>query len=137
MTMFQDWCTLNGIQAIPASPTTISSFVNSISPLGIEKVFEAVQEISRAHYTIGLPCPCSGPGLVTRAVNAISKIEPPRSWSKATSEQFMHLPWDVQSCILKREEQLDQTVRDKQNEVGDLRAKIRELENGNQVTVAA
>ncbi len=75
--------------------------------------------------------------LVTRAVNAISKIEPPRSWSKATSEQFMHLPWDVQSCILKREEQRDQTVRDKQNEVGDLRAKIRELENGNQVTVAA
>jgi hypothetical protein len=119
--MFQDWCTLNGMQAIPASPTTISRFINSIAPLGIEKVFEAVQEISRAHYTIGLPCPCSGPGLVTRAVNAVSKIEAPRSWPAELKAQFMHLPWDVQTQILKRETERDLAVRKAQNEAGEAR----------------
>jgi len=133
-TMFENWCALNGrLQPIPASPTTISSFVRSIAPLGIDKVFAAVQEISRAHYTIGLPCPCSGPGLVTSAINAVSKVTPPRSWSKPMQAQFMHLPWDVQSCIVKRETERDQEVRRSQNEANAAKQELKQLKKESEI----
>jgi hypothetical protein len=122
-TMFENWCAKQpgNVLPVPATPMVIARFVDSISPSGIEQVFEAVQEISRAHYTIGLPCPCSGPGLVTRAVNAVSKIVPPRSWSKAMQEQFLHLNWDIQSCIAKRETERELVVRKAQQEAGEAR----------------
>lgn len=126
--MFQKYCDLHGFSSRPAAPTTIARFINGIADLGIDKVWEAVQEISRAHYTVGLPDPTLGSGLVTSAVNAISKIEPPRSWSGPLKSRFLSLPYDIQREISRREIERDRAVRTAQNEAGALRNKLKELE---------
>src|ERR1700738_88056 len=95
-TMFENYCALHGVQAVPASPTTIARFINEIAEIGIDRVWEAVQEISSATYKIGLPDPTLGAGLVTSAINAISKIDPPRSWPREQWARFLSLPYDIQ-----------------------------------------
>jgi hypothetical protein len=127
-TMFENYCTLHGFQAVPASPTTISRFINGIAELGVERVWAEIQSISRKHYTIGLPDPTLGAGLVTSAINAISKIDPPRSWPREQSARFLSLPYDIQRQIIVRETERDKAVRKAQNEAADLRKQIKELE---------
>jgi hypothetical protein len=134
--MFTKWCMLNGMQAIPASPTTISRFINGIAELGISRVFEEVQSISRAHYTIGLPDPTLGSGLVTSAINAISNITPPRSWSGPLKVRFLSLPYDIQKQIAEREAEREKTVRKAFNERDEARKQLKELENGKQNVAA-
>jgi hypothetical protein len=120
MEMFERWAALNGITAHGASPTTIAKFVADIAPMGISKVWRAVQEISRAHYVIGLADPTLG-GAVAAAVNEISKIPPPRSWPKEEQMRFLTLPYDIQITIEKRERDRDNQVRAMQNEFAKLK----------------
>jgi hypothetical protein len=122
--MFARWCELHEMQAVPASPVTISRFINGIAELGIDRVWEAVQEISRAHWTQGYADPTCGPGPVTSAVNVVSGLQPPRSWPKETGQSFKALPYDMQKQILDRETERDRAVRKAQNEVASLKKEI-------------
>jgi hypothetical protein len=133
MEMFEKWAALNGIKAHGASPTIIARFVADIAPMGISKVWRAVQEISRAHYTIGLADPTLG-GPVAAAVNEISKIAPPRSWPKDDQVRFLTLPYDVQIIVEKRERDRDNQVRTMQNEFSKLK---KENEHARTETTAA
>jgi hypothetical protein len=120
MEMFAKWCSLRGEQAIPASPTIIARFVKDVAPMGIDRVWPAILEISRAHYVITLPDPTlSYP--VTTAINELSKIEPPRSWPAEEKTRFMTLPFDIQSVLLKRQNDFDREVKRLQNEFAKLR----------------
>ncbi len=104
MTTFENWCALHDVQPLPAAPADVAKFVTDCAPLGIEKLWPLIGEISRAHYLVGLADPTLG-GWVAHAVNEVSKIEPPRSWPDSDKALFLRLPWDVQTCILKREKQ--------------------------------
>ena len=81
---------------------------------------DAVQEVSRAHYTHGLPDPTLG-GPVAAAINDIAKIDPPRSWPAEEKLRFLTLPYDVQLIISKRERDRDNQVRKIQNELAQFR----------------
>jgi hypothetical protein len=120
MKMFEDWCLLNGEKAHHATPAVVARFVKDIAPMGISRVWHAVQEVSRTHYTIGLSDPTLG-GPVAAAVNEISKIAPPRSWPKEEQARFLTLPYDVQITIEKRERDRDNQVRTLQNEFAALK----------------
>jgi hypothetical protein len=110
MEMFQKWCSLRGESAIPASPTIIGRFIKDVSALGIDRVWPAVLEISRAHYIIALPDPTlSFP--VTTAINELSGIKPPRSWPDPAKQRFLTLPFDIQSILLKRQDDYDREVK--------------------------
>jgi hypothetical protein len=122
MEMFERWAALNGLKAHGASPTTIAKFVADIASMGISRVWRAVQEISRAHYVIGLADPTLG-GPVAAAVNEISKITPPRSWPKEEQIRFLTLPYDVQLIVEKRERDRDNQVRAMQNEFAAIKRK--------------
>jgi len=118
--MFKDWCSLRGEQAIPASPTIIARFIADVAPMGIDRVWPAVLEISRAHYVIGLPDSTqSFP--VASAINELSKLEPPRSWPAAEKLRFATLPYDIQKCIATRERDRDHQIRTMQNEFAKLK----------------
>jgi hypothetical protein len=120
MKMFEDWCSLNDQKAHLASPAVVALFVKDIAPMGISRVWRAVQEISRTFYVIGLADPTlSGP--VAAAVNEISKIPAPRSWPKEEQIRFLTLPYDVQLIIEKRERDRDKRVQQLQNEVAQIR----------------
>jgi hypothetical protein len=118
--MFEDWCDLKGEQSLPAIPLVVAKFVADIAPLGIEKVWEAVCEISRAHYLIGLSDPTRG-GHVAAAVNKISKIEPPQSWPEEHKADFLRLPYDLQVFLIDREKDQTRVVKQAMQEAADAR----------------
>jgi hypothetical protein len=133
MNTWKNWCALRGEQPIPASPTIIANFIKDIAPLGIDRVWPAVLEISRAHYTVGLPDPVSSYP-VTQAMNDLAKIPPPRSWPAEERLRFLTLPFDLQRIISKREADRDRQIRHMQNEFAQLK---KEAENADNKTTAA
>ena len=108
--MFENWCMLHNRQALPAAPSDVAAFVATIAPMGIEKVWPIVGEISRAHYLAGLADPTLG-GPVAATVNDIAKIDPPRSWPKEHKFRFAMLPYDLQVYMAAHEAQRDREVR--------------------------
>jgi hypothetical protein len=118
--MFEKWCALRGESPIPASPTIVARFIADVAPLGIDRVWPAVLEISRAHYTVGLP-DVTNSFPVAAAINALSKLEAPRSWPAAEKLRFSTLPYDIQKCIATREADRDHRIRTMQNEFATLK----------------
>jgi hypothetical protein len=120
MTSWEKWCALHGHQPVPASPTMIARFIAELSPLGVDRVWPAVLEISRAHYTIGLPDPVSS-APVTIEMNKLSGISPPRSWPREEQTRFATLPCDIQAWLSKRQDTDDRLIRKLQNELAQLK----------------
>lgn len=136
MEMFQKWCSLRGEQAIPASPTIIARFIKDVSALGIDRVWPAVLEISRAHYVITLPDPTlSFP--VTTAINELSQIKPPRSWPDPEKARFLTLPYDIQSVLLKRQNDFDHEVKRLHREFAKLKKESEHARTESTINAAA
>jgi hypothetical protein len=130
MNLFERWCVINSHQPFGASPAIVTKFVNDISPMGIAAVWDAVQEVSRMHYTHGLSSPCNG-GPVAAAINELAGIPAPRSWPRDEQNWFKSLPYDIQLIISKRERDRDNQVRKMQHEFAQLK---KENDNGIQVS---
>lgn len=118
--LFQNWCALNNVQPAPMAPHVVARFLADIAPLGIDKVWPAVQEISRLHYTVGLADPTLGHPVATK-VSEIAEIVPPRGWTKQFKERFKTLPYDVQLYILGRDRTQEAELRRAQQEAAELR----------------
>lgn len=129
MTTFANWCLLRGIPEVPAAPGDVAQFVADCAPLGIAKVWELVGEISQLHYTRGLADPTAG-GPVASAINSLSGLEPPRSFSKEEKLRFHSLPYDLQLAVNRRITQTETAMRRAQSEAGDLRNELKKVKNG-------
>lgn len=114
MTAFANWCMLKGIAPLPAPPAAVAAFIADCTLLGAECVWQSLQEVSRAHVDHGYADPTLG-GPAALAMNALSSIEPPRSWAKEERHLFYALPFDLQKYIVEREAQRDRAVRRAQN----------------------
>jgi hypothetical protein len=126
---FERWCAANKASPLPAAPKDVARFVQDNAALGITRLWDAVCEISRAHYLIGLADPTLG-GPVSAALNVIAKIDPPRSWPKEQKFRFQQLPYDLQVYVAGREAQRDAEVRRAHN------ALQKERTNGKQTAAA-
>ena len=115
MNEWRKWCEVNGRSPAPAAPSDIAAFIGDVAELGIEKVWAAVKDISRAHEQFGLADPTKARPVVW-AIGKISKIEAPRSWPDADKALFLELPLDVQRVVLRREAERDREVRRAHNE---------------------
>ena len=121
LSTFEKWCLPRHIQPLPAAPAHVAAFVRDSQPvIPFEKVWETVQEISRSHPENGLADPTAG-GPVAEAINAIAKIEPPRSWPKAEKARFFSLPYDLQLFVSKREAEREATLKRAIQEASDAR----------------
>jgi hypothetical protein len=123
--MFARWCELNGASWCPAAPADVAKFVTDCASVGIERLWPAVQEISKAHVSLGLADPTLG-GLAAAAIGDVAGICPPRSWPSESKQHFRSLPYDVQVYLARREEQRDRAVRRAQNEAAIARRKTSE-----------
>ena len=133
MTMFERWCILNGRHKPFGAPSTIvAQFVDDIASMGIEQVWEAVQEVARMHSAHGLPDPTQSKA-VASAVNDITKIDPPRSWPDEEKHRFLTLPYPTQAYLAKRQVADDALIRKLQNELAQLK---KENENADQAAAA-
>ena len=125
--MFANWCAIRGECPLPATPTAIGKFVDDIASLGIERVWDQVQTISREHYVRSLPDPCYGPGPVSEALIRCSGIKPPASWLPEPGAEFMKLPYPVQLELVRRDKDNVKEIRRAQRENGELRKELEKL----------
>ena len=111
---FVRWCALRGVTPCPAVPDAVARFVADCASLGIERLWPAVQEISKMHVSAGLADPTLG-GPVASAIAQISGIEPPRSWPDDRKRRFRLLPYDLQIFVAAHETRRDKALRRAQN----------------------
>jgi hypothetical protein len=118
--VFAKWCELNGVSFCPAAPAVVAKFVTDCASLGIDRLWPAVQDISKMHVALGLADPTLG-GVVAAAVNDIAGIEPPRSWPSDRKQRFKSLPYDLQVYVAAHETQREKALRRAQNEAAGAR----------------
>jgi hypothetical protein len=121
--MFVKWCELNGLSPCPAAPAHVARFVLDCAPLGIERLWPAIQDVSRLHVSVGLADPTLG-GLVAEAISDLASIDPPRSWPAGHKQRFKSLPYDLQVYVAGHETQREKTLRRAQNEAANARRKL-------------
>lgn len=121
--MFVKWCELNGLSPCPAASADVARFVADCASLGIERLWPAVQAISRLHASIGLADPTLG-GVVAAAINGVARISPPRSWPAVHQQRFKSLPYDLQVYVSAHESQRERALRRAQNEAALAKRKL-------------
>ncbi len=132
--MFARWCELNGVSWCPAAPATVARFVADCAPLGIERLWPAVQDISGAHVALGLADPTLG-GAVAAAVSDVAVIDPPRSWPDDRKQRFKSLPYDLQVYVAAHEARREKALRRAQNETASVRQKLAALQSPQRETL--
>ena len=125
--MFVKWCELNGVSACPATPASVARFVTDCAALGMNRLWPAVQDISRMHVSLGLADPTLG-GAAASATNAIADIPPPRSWPGPHKQRFAALPYDIQVHLASHEAQRERALRRAQNDAASARQKLAAFE---------
>lgn len=121
--MFAKWCELNGLSPCPAAPAHIARFVVDCAPLGIERLWPAIQDISKLHASVGLADPTLG-GAVAEAISRLAGIDPPRSWPAVHKRRFRSLPYDLQVHVAAHEAQRERALRRAQNEAASARQQL-------------
>lgn len=121
--MFTKWCELNGLSPCPAAPADVARFVSDCAALGIERLWPAVQDISKLHVSVGLADPTLG-GAAAAAIGDLGGIEPPRSWPADRKLRFKSLPYDLQAYVAAHELQRERVLRRAQNEAAAARQKL-------------
>ena len=121
--MFVKWCELNDLSPCPAAPADVARFVSDCASLSIERLWLAVQEISRLHVSIGLADPTLG-GVVAAAISEVAQISPPRSWPANHQHRFKSLPYDLQVYVSAHESQRERALRRAQNEAAIVKQRL-------------
>lgn len=124
--MFAKWCELNGATWCPAAPADVARFVADGAALGIERLWPAVQEVSKAHTSLGLADPTLG-GVAAAAISKVGGITPPRSWPDDHKQRFTSLPYDLQVYVAAHEVRREKALRRAQNEAATARQKLAAL----------
>jgi hypothetical protein len=125
--MFARWCELNGASFCPASPANVAKFVADCASLGIERLWPAVQDISRTHVALDLADPTLS-GVATTAISNVAAIGQPRSWPNDQKQRFKSLPYDLQVYVAEHEARREKTVRRAQNDAATARQKLAALQ---------
>jgi hypothetical protein len=125
--MFARWCELNGVCSFPAVPAAVAKFVTDCASLGIERLWPAVQEVSRVHVAHGLADPTLG-GAAAAAISDVAGIAPPRSWPDDRKQRFNSLPYDLQLYVAAHEAQREKALRRAQNGAAAARQKLAALQ---------
>jgi hypothetical protein len=125
--LFARWCELNGISFCPAAPADVARFVVDCASLGIERLWPALQEISRLHVSLGLADPTLG-GTAAIAISDVAGLAPPRSWPNDRKQRFKSLPYDLQAFVAAHETQREKALRRAQNDAAIAKQKLAALQ---------
>lgn len=121
--MFTKWCELNRVLVCPAAPADVARFIVDCAALGIERLWPAVQEISKMHAALGLADPTLG-GVAAAALDKIAGVVPPRAWPGEQKLRFKSLPYDLQLYVATHEAQREKAIRRAQNEAASARQQL-------------
>lgn len=123
--MFARWCELNAASFCPAPPATVARFVRDCATLGMERLWPAIQEVSKLHASLGLADPTLGDPVAT-AISSVANVLPPRSWPDDRKQRFNSLPYDLQVYVAGHEARREKALRRAQNETAAARRELAE-----------
>lgn len=129
---FVEWCRMRGVPAYPTQPRLLAQFIENNAKLGPDWAECVVNEIVAANLEVGLANPAATPAVIG-ALSALRAIDPPRSWPKDQWPHFAVLPLPTQRYLVERDTEVSKEVRRLQNQVADLKRKMREKEDGKAV----
>lgn len=131
--MFARWCELNAATFCPAAPATVARFVRDCAALGIERLWPAVQDVSKLHTSLGLSDPTLG-GPAAAAISDVADVQPPRSWPEDCKQRFRSLPYDLQVHVAGHEQRREKALRRSHNEAAAARRKLEECQQATRST---
>lgn len=121
--LFAKWCELNSAPFCPARPADVARFVSDCRSLGVDRLWAALQEISKCHASLGLADPTLWEPVATAFVE-VSAIPPPRSWPAEQRQRFKLLPYDLQVFVSAHETRRERALRRAQNEAAAAKRKL-------------
>jgi hypothetical protein len=121
--LFARWCELNGAPFCPARPADVFRFVSDCASLGIQRLWPALQDISKHHVSLGLADPTLG-SPVANAISTIAGVNPPRSWADVDKQRFRLLPYDMQLLVVSHDIRREKALRRAQNEAAAARQRL-------------
>ncbi|MGC2774659.1 MAG: hypothetical protein WA418_03375 [Bradyrhizobium sp.] len=108
--LFARWCEREQESFCPASPAAVARFARESAGLGVDRLWQAVLDISRTHVLLGLADPTSGPP-VALVVDELASLSPPRCWPDPWKERFKALPHDLKVFIAGHEIRREKSLR--------------------------
>ena len=127
---FKQWCAGTGVRFFPARPCSVAAWIENerlagCAAVAVEAGLRAI-EIFHANANLANPVACSPP---REELLKLIGTEAPRSWSKSEWPLWATVPPEVRSIIKRRDLDSSRAVRKAQNEAGELRQKLKQLQD--------
>ncbi|MGJ5205547.1 hypothetical protein [Bradyrhizobium sp. HKCCYLR20261] len=129
--LFARWCEREGEAFCPATPAAVARFASEHAGLGIMKLWEAVNEVSRAHLALNLADPTAG-APVALVLDDVAGLAPPRAWPATWKERFRALPHDLKTFVAEHETRREKSLRRAQNALAQANDTIARLQAATQ-----
>ncbi|NPU67536.1 hypothetical protein HL667_21210 [Bradyrhizobium sp. 83012] len=131
--LFARWCERERETFLPASPAAVARFARDHAGLGVEKLWEAVLDVSRAHVALGFADPTAA-APVALAVDEIANLPPPRSWPDPWKARFKALPHDLKTFIAGHESMRERSLRRTQHALAHANRSLAHLQSARSAT---
>ncbi|GLH77483.1 hypothetical protein SSBR45G_23910 [Bradyrhizobium sp. SSBR45G] len=125
--LFARWCERERETFLPASPAAVARFARDHAGLGVERLWEAVAEVSRTHAALGLADPTAG-APVALAIDDVAGVSPPRSWPGGWKERFKALPHDLKLFIADHETKRERSLRRTQHALAHANKRLTQIQ---------
>ncbi|ABQ37718.1 hypothetical protein BBta_5770 [Bradyrhizobium sp. BTAi1] len=131
--LFAHWCEREQETFCPASPATVARFAREHAGLGVDRLWQALHDISNTHLTLGLADPTAGPA-VALVVDEAAGVSPPQSWPAAWKQRFKALPHDLKVFIAGHEKGREKSLRRTQHALAHANKTLERLRSARSVT---
>lgn len=119
--LFKAWCEQREITPYPARPASVAFFIIENAALGIDELLRIVKSISLVHESVADP---TASGAVPAALNRAAPVPEPRSWTKAEKVRFRDLPYETQSYLRARDDELSKEINRAQQDAARARKEL-------------
>lgn len=126
---FERWCEERNLISLPCDQNTVALYVMQNAKIGQDELCRILAAISLAHY--GRYSDPVGWAANAAMTTLFGEIPAPRSWPLEEKAWFATLPYHVARVVARREKDRERTVRNAQNEAGDLRRKLKQMTEEN------
>lgn len=136
LTPFVEWCKSVGVRSAPATPATCAAYILYQASQGVaaDLILKMASAIERLHDLHGFANPVAT-SAARFALLQITKVEPPRSFTRLEKGMFAHLPVEIRAAIARRCADQEKSMRRAQNEAAQLRHELKQAADHKQPVI--
>ena len=123
---FIEWASDNSVRFCPVKPQVLAAYILTQASTGLDEqsLLKEVESIDRLHQRHGLASPVATTA-ARAALEAVLRIEPPRSWKVPEKEIFVTMPVEIRAAVARREQQRETEVRRLQNCIAEEKKRLK------------